>query len=106
MTVIKKQNQPVTNEEVDKKCASNYNNGISSETSDSNSSFLRKIYNFFFQWNDTYYLTAMSLSTYIVAGVFLYYLMCSFIFVYISRTTGHIFIFKSVINSIIQMSNY
>ncbi len=51
-----------------------------------NSQFLDSIHH----WDDDFRFTTMATCTYTVAVIFLYYLACTLVFLYISRTTGHI----------------
>ena len=64
-----------------------------------NRSKIRKFTNYIYHWNNDFRFTTMVLCTYTVAFVFLYYLTCTFIFLNISRTTGHISFLKSYIES-------
>ena len=64
-----------------------------------NQSRFRKILNSIYVWDDDFRFTTMIICIYTVAIVFLYYLTCTFIFLYLSRTTGHIAFLKSYIES-------
>jgi hypothetical protein len=64
-----------------------------------NQSKNRKFTDYIYHWNNDFRFTTMVLCTYTVAFVFLYYLTCTFIFLNISRTTGHISFLKSYIES-------
>ena len=55
----------------------------------SNNSRVRKFFRSIYQWDDDFRFTTMATCTYTVAIVFLYYLACTFVFLYVSRTTGH-----------------
>lgn len=56
----------------------------------SNQSRIKKFFDFFYCWDDDFRFTTMAMCTYTVAIVFLYYLACTFVFLYTSRTSGHI----------------
>ncbi len=60
---------------------------------------LKKRITSIYVWDDDFRFTTMVVCTYTVAIVFLYYLACTFVFLYISRTTGHIAFLKSYIES-------
>ncbi|CAF3644565.1 unnamed protein product [Rotaria sp. Silwood1] len=55
-----------------------------------NQSRIKKFFDFFYYWDDDFRFTTIATCTYSVAFVFLYYLACTFFFLYTSRTTGHI----------------
>ncbi len=61
--------------------------------------FIGKIYH----WDDDFRFTTMATCTYTVAIVFLYYLACTFVFLYISRTTGHIAFIRYYIESTLNI---
>jgi hypothetical protein len=82
----------------------NINNPIDNEhdgrqKNKANQSYLKKLLNSIYVWDEDFRFTTMVVCTYIVAIVFLYYLACTFVFLYILRTTGHIAFFKSYIES-------
>lgn len=112
ISFIKKENSRFINDddETDIKCAYIYVKQLFEKKHSMNAnkkstqSTLQTMYDSIFKWNTTSYLTTMSLSIHVIAGVFLYYLVCSFVFIYTSRTTGHVLIFKSILNSLIQTS--
>jgi hypothetical protein len=62
-------------------------------------SLFHKFINYIYHSDDNFRFTTMVTCTYTVAFVFLYYLACTFIFLYISRTTGHISFLKYYIES-------
>ncbi len=64
-----------------------------------NQSRLRKFFRSIYHWNDDFRFTTIATCTYMVAFVFLYYLACTFIFLYISRTTGHVSFLKFYLES-------
>jgi hypothetical protein len=55
-----------------------------------NQSRVKKFFDSIYHWDDDFRFTTMTTCTYTVAIVFLYYLACTLVFLYISRTTGHI----------------
>lgn len=59
----------------------------------------KKLINLIHICDDDFYFTTMVLCTYTVAIVFLYYLGWTFVFIYISRPTGHMKFIKSYIES-------
>jgi hypothetical protein len=62
-------------------------------------SLFQKIINYIYEWDDDFRFSTMVTCTYTVAFVFLYYLTCTFIFLNISRTTGHVSSLKFYIGS-------
>ena len=50
---------------------------------------VRKFFDEIYHWDDDFRFTSMITCTYTVAVVFLYYLACTLVFLYISRTKGH-----------------
>ncbi|CAF1115140.1 unnamed protein product [Rotaria sordida] len=62
-----------------------------------NQSRLREFFNFFFYWDDSFRFTTIATCTYTVAFTFLYYLACTFVFLYTSRSIGHISFIRSYI---------
>ncbi|CAF0734551.1 unnamed protein product [Rotaria sordida] len=62
-----------------------------------NQSRIKKFFDFFYYWDDDFRFTTIATCTYTVAIVFLYYLACTFVFLYIARTTGHISFIRSYI---------
>ncbi|CAF4174761.1 unnamed protein product, partial [Adineta steineri] len=65
--------------------------------------YFRKFLKFIFQWQDDIYCTTMVICTYTVASIFLYYLACTFVFLYLSRTTEYILFLNSYIPSSINI---
>jgi hypothetical protein len=55
-----------------------------------NQSRVKKFFDSIYHWDDDFRFTSMTTCTYTVAIVFLYYLACTLVFLYISRTKGHI----------------
>ncbi len=51
---------------------------------------VRKFFDGIYHWDDDFRFTSMTTCTYTVAVIFLYYLACTLVFLYISRTKGHI----------------
>ncbi|CAF2995113.1 unnamed protein product [Rotaria sp. Silwood2] len=62
-----------------------------------NQSCIKKCFNFFYDWDDSFHFTTIATCTYSVAFVVLYYLTCTFFFLYTSRTTGLISSIRSFI---------
>ncbi|CAF4415024.1 unnamed protein product [Rotaria sp. Silwood2] len=60
-------------------------------------SSIKKFLEFFYNWDDDFRYTTIATCTYTVAFVFLYYLACTSVFLYMSRTKGHITFIKSYI---------
>ena len=60
---------------------------------------LKRIVNSIYKWDEDFHFTTMVTCTYTVAVVLLHYLACTFVFLYLSRTTGHLTFFKSYIES-------
>jgi len=50
-------------------------------------------------WDDDFHFTTIATCTYTVAVVFLYYLSCTFVFLYVSQTTGYISFVKYYIET-------
>jgi hypothetical protein len=67
-----------------------------------NQSHFKRFVNYFYHFDDDFRFTTLAMCTYTVAVVFLYYLACTFVFLYVSRTTGHVaflkFYFESTFN--------
>ena len=61
--------------------------------------FFQQIY----KWDDDFRFTTMATCTYTVALVFLYYLACTFVFLYISRTTGHFSFLRYYVESLLNI---
>ncbi|CAF1325642.1 unnamed protein product [Adineta steineri] len=61
--------------------------------------FIRSIYT----WDEDFRFTTMATCTYAVAIVFLYYLACTFVFLYISRTTGHFAFLRFYLESMLNI---
>jgi hypothetical protein len=64
-----------------------------------NQSPFHRLINYFYHFDDDFRFTTMVMSTYTVAVVFLYYLACTFVFLYITRTTGHVAFLKHYVES-------
>ncbi|CAF4805664.1 unnamed protein product, partial [Rotaria socialis] len=64
---------------------------------DSLKSTIGKYLDSIYHWDDDFRFTTIATCTYTVAFTFLYYLTCTFIFVYTSRSTGHIESMRSYI---------
>jgi len=62
-------------------------------------SYVKIFLNSIYHWDDDFRFTTMTICTYTVAIVFLYYLACTFVFLYVSRTTGHISFLRSFVES-------
>ncbi|CAF1214242.1 unnamed protein product [Adineta steineri] len=65
--------------------------------------YFRKFLKFIFKWQDDIYCTTMVICTYTVASIFLYYLACTFVFLYLSRITEYISFINSYIPSSINI---
>jgi hypothetical protein len=63
----------------------------------------RKFLNSIYHWDDEFRFTTMATCTYTVAIVFLYYLACTFVFLYVSRTTGHVLLLRYFIESLLHI---
>lgn len=63
----------------------------------STAAFLVKQFKRIYPWDKRFRYTNMATCTYTVAIVFLYYLACTFIFLYVSRTTGYLFYLRDFI---------
>ena len=57
----------------------------------------------FYEFDDNFRFSTMTTCTYTVAIVFLYYLACTFTFLYSSRTTGQVIFIKSIIEYVLQI---
>ncbi|CAF4063529.1 unnamed protein product, partial [Adineta steineri] len=64
-----------------------------------NQSRVKKFFDSIYQSDDDFRFTTIATCTYTVAIVFLYYLACTFVFLYLSRTTGHISYLKFYIET-------
>ncbi|CAF4670266.1 unnamed protein product [Rotaria sp. Silwood1] len=62
-----------------------------------NQSCIKKCFNYFYHWDDDFHFTTIATCTYTVAFVFLYYITCTFIFLYLSRASGLISLIRSYI---------
>ena len=67
---------------------------------------VQKVLDSIYQWNDNFRFSTMATCTYTVAFVFLYYLTCSFIFLYVSRTTGHTSSLKAFVEYMLQIGQW
>jgi len=74
------------------------------ESNETDQSLFRKLINYFYIWDDGFHFTTMVICTNTVAFVFLYYLACTFVFFYITRTTGHLTFMKSYVESLVDIS--
>lgn len=59
-----------------------------------NQSCLRRFIDYIYHSDDDFRFTNMAMCTYTVAVVFLYYLAGTFVFLYVTRTTGHVAFLK------------
>jgi hypothetical protein len=64
---------------------------------------VRRFFRSIYDSDDQFRFTTMATCTYTVAIVFLYYLACTFIFFYTSRTVGHISFLKHYIESTLNI---
>ena len=64
-----------------------------------NRSRVKKFFDHIYHSNNDFRFTTIATCTYTVAIVFLYYLACTFAFLYLSRTAGHISFLKFYIES-------
>jgi hypothetical protein len=71
-----------------------------------NKSRFQKFINYFYESDDDFRFTTMVMSTYTVAVVFLYYLACTFVFLYITRTTGHVAFLKLYFESTFNVGKF
>jgi len=71
-----------------------------------NQSYFKKFINSVYVWDDDFRFTTLAMCTYTVAVVFLYYLACTFVFLYISRTTGHAAFLKFYFESTFNVGKY
>ncbi len=71
-----------------------------------NQSCPRKFFNSIYTWDEDFHFTTMVICTYTVAIVFVYYLTCTFVFLYTTRTTGHMAFLKSYIESSANIGKY
>jgi hypothetical protein len=63
---------------------------------------LQQLFDHIYQWDDDFQFSTLATCTYTVAIVFLYYLTCTFTFLYLSRTTAHISLLKLFIEYTFQ----
>ncbi|CAF4499532.1 unnamed protein product [Rotaria socialis] len=56
-----------------------------------------------YRWDEDFRFTTIATCTYTVAIVFLYYVACTFVFLYISRTTGHISFIRYYLESTLDV---
>ena len=73
---------------------------------EANQSRFKKIIQCFYHSDDDFRFTTMAMCTYTVAAVFLYYLACTFVFLYIARTTGHGAFLKFYFESTFNVGKY
>jgi len=71
-----------------------------------NQSRFQKFINSIYHFDDDFRFTTLAMCTYTVAFVFLYYLSCTFVFLYISRTTGHVAFLKFYFESTFNIGMY
>ena len=64
---------------------------------------IKKYLNEIYTWNDDFRFTTIATCTYTVAVVFLYYLACTLVFLYTSRTAGHISFIRHYIESTLHI---
>ncbi|UJR37331.1 hypothetical protein I4U23_030039 [Adineta vaga] len=64
-----------------------------------NQSRVKRFFDCIYHSDDDFRFTTIATCTYTVAVVFLYYLACTFVFLYLSRTAGHISFLKFYIES-------
>ncbi|CAF3528746.1 unnamed protein product [Rotaria sp. Silwood1] len=64
---------------------------------------VKNFFNSIYHWDENFRFTTIATCTYTVAIVFLYYLACTFVFLYISRTTGHTLFLRYYIQSMINI---
>jgi hypothetical protein len=64
-----------------------------------NQSRVKTFFDWIYHWDDDFRFTTMATCTYTVAMIFLYYLACTLVFLYISRTTGHISVVRYYIET-------
>ncbi len=57
---------------------------------EANQSCIKKIFNSIYQWDDDFRFTTLAICTYTVAIIFLYYLACTLVFLYISSVRYYI----------------
>jgi hypothetical protein len=69
-------------------------------------SCFQKFINYFYHFDDDFRFTTMAMCTYTVAFVFLYYLACTFVFLYVTRTTGHAAFLKFYFESTFDVGKY
>ncbi|CAF1562766.1 unnamed protein product [Rotaria magnacalcarata] len=58
---------------------------------------------YIYRWDEDFRFTTIATCTYTVAIVFLYYVACTFVFLYISRTTGHISFIRYYLESTLDI---
>ncbi|CAF3690473.1 unnamed protein product [Rotaria sordida] len=64
---------------------------------------VKKFFNWIYPWHEDFRFTTIATCTYTVALVFLYYLACTFVFLYVSRTTGHTAFIRYYIESTLNI---
>lgn len=69
-----------------------------------NQSRLRKFIDHIYHFDDDFRFTTLAMCTYTVAIVFLFYLACTFVFLYVTRTTGHVSFLKSYFETTFNIS--
>ena len=66
-------------------------------------SFVRQFFKHIYTWNEDFRFTTLTTCTYAVAVVSLYYLACTLVFLWISRTTGHFAFLRYYIESTLNI---
>lgn len=66
-------------------------------------SFVRQCFKYIYTWNEDFRFTTMTTCTYAVAVVSLYYLACTLVFLWISKTTGHLAFLRYYIESTLSI---
>jgi len=67
---------------------------------------IKKYLNEIYTWNDDFRFTTIATCTYTVAVVFLYYLACTLVFLYTSRTAGHISFIRGIYEDVPSTQNF
>ncbi len=69
-----------------------------------NQSRVKKFFDWIYHWDDDFRFTTIATCTYTVAIIFLYYLACTFVFLYASKTTDHMSFIAYYIEMIFNIS--
>ncbi len=64
---------------------------------------VKQFFDSIYHWDNDFRFTTMATCTYTVAMIFLYYLACTLVFLYISRTTGHISFIRHYIETTLNI---